>query len=172
MVVTVELYGRSPGGATTRPVSGNYSDVVEVPMPPEIAAMKDRKVEAYATSTDLPRKERDQLRRELIVLSNNILAESNGRASFAVSCLILVLVGAALGMLFKSGNFLTAFAVSFVPALVCITLIVAGQQMCHAVPFQFESKPNPLKMGLAFIWSGNVINFMIASVLMWRLARQ
>jgi lipopolysaccharide export LptBFGC system permease protein LptF len=172
MVVTVELYGRSPGGAATRPVSGNYSDVIEVPMPPEVVAMKDRKVEAYTTSTELPRKERDQLRRELIVLSNNILAESNGRASFAVSCLILVLVGAALGMLFKSGNFLTAFAVSFVPALVCITLIVAGQQMCHAVPFQFESKPNPLKMGLAFIWGGNVINFLIASVLMWRLARQ
>ena len=172
MVVTVELYGRSPGGATTRPVSGNYSDVIEVPMPPEILALKNRKVESYATSTELPRKDRDQLRRELIVLSNNILAESNGRASFAVSCLILVLVGAALGMLFKSGNFLTAFAISFVPALVCITLIVAGQQMCHAVPFQFESKPNPLKMGLAFIWSGNVINFLIASVLMWRLARQ
>ena len=172
MVVTVELYGRSPGGATTRPVSGNYSDVIEVPMPPEILALKNRKVESYATSTELPRKDRDQLRRELIVLSNNILAESNGRASFAVSCLILVLVGAALGMLFKSGNFLTAFAISFVPALVCITLIVAGQQMCHAVPFQFESKPNPLKMGLAFIWSGNVINFLIAAVLMWRLARQ
>ncbi|HEX8912014.1 MAG TPA: LptF/LptG family permease, partial [Humisphaera sp.] len=57
------------------------------------------------------------LRREDVVLKNNILAESNGRASFAVSCLILVLVGTALGMMFKSGNFLTAFAISFVPAL-------------------------------------------------------
>ncbi len=106
------------------------------------------------------------------MLSNNILAESNGRASFAVSCWILVLVGAALGMMFRSGNFLTAFAVSFVPALVCITLIIAGQQMCHAVPYQFETKANPLKVGLAFIWSGNVINFLIAAGLMWKLGRQ
>ncbi|MDB5294686.1 MAG: lipopolysaccharide transporter permease LptF [Phycisphaerales bacterium] len=172
MVVTVELYGRSPGGATTRPVSGNYSDVIEVPMPPEVLALSGGSAVAYARSATLPRKDRDQLRRELIVLSNNILAEANGRASFATSNLILVLVGAALGMMFKSGNFLTAFAISFVPALLCITLIVAGQQMCHAVPFQFETKANPLRAGVALIWSGNAINLVIAAVLMWRIQRQ
>ena len=37
------------------------------------------------------------------------------------------MVGAALGMMFKSGNFLSAFALSAVPALVCIALIVTGQ---------------------------------------------
>ncbi len=172
MVVTVELYGRSPGGASTRPVSGNYSDIIDVNMPLEIAALKNRTVDAYTTSTDLPRADRDRLRRELIVLNNNIWAETMGRLSFATSCLILVMVGATLGMMFRSGNFLTAFAVSFVPALICITLIVAGQQMCHAVPFQFETKTNPLKMGLALIWSGNVINLLIAGTLLWRIQRQ
>lgn len=172
MNVTVELMGRSPGGGTSRPVSGNYSSVIEVPMPPEILALKDRKVATYLGSTQVARGDKDRLRRELIVLVNNILAESNGRASFAVSCLILVLVGSALGMMFRSGNFLTAFAISFVPALVCITLIVAGQQTCHAVPFKIDSQPNPLKLGLTLIWSGNVINFAIATVLLWRLQRQ
>ena len=106
------------------------------------------------------------------MLKNNILAESNGRASFAVSCLILVLVGTALGMMFKSGNFLTAFAISFVPALICITLIVAGQQICHAVPDRIDTQANPLKVGIAFIWSGNAANFLIAVGLIWKLQRQ
>jgi lipopolysaccharide export LptBFGC system permease protein LptF len=130
------------------------------------------KLRAESDRRSQEEKDWDVLRRELVVLNNNILAESNARASFAVSCLILVLVGAALGMMFRSGNFLTAFAVSFVPALVCITLIVAGQQMCHAVPMRIDSQPNPLKYGIAFIWSGNVVNFAIAATLLWRLQRQ
>jgi len=171
IVVTIELYGRSPGAASTRPVSGNYSDLIEVKMPIEVAALRGRKVDAYATSEDLPRADRDRLRRELIVLNNNIWAETMGRLSFSTSCLILVMVGATLGMMFRSGNFLTAFAVSFIPALLCITLIVAGQQMCHSVPFQFETKTNPLKYGIALIWSGNLINLLIASFLLWRIQR-
>lgn len=170
--VTIELYGRSPGVASTRPVSGNYSDVIEVKMPLEVEGLKHRKLEAYTKSVDLPRADRDRLNRELVVLNNNIWAETMARASFSTSCLILVLVGATLGMMFRSGNFLTAFAVSFVPALVCITLIVAGQQMANTVPFQFESKPNPLKYGIALIWSGNVINFIIATALLWRIQRR
>lgn len=172
MVVTVELYGRSPGAASTRPVSGNYSDLIETAMPLEIEGLKYRKLDAYVDSKDIPQYDRNQLRRELIVLNNNILAEVNGRGSFAASCLILVMVGTALGMMFRSGNFLTAFAVSFVPALICITLIVAGQQMCHSVPFDFERKPNPLKYGLALIWAGNVANFVIAAALLWRIQRR
>ena len=172
MVVTIELYGRSPGAASTRPVSGNYSDVIEVKMPLEIEGLKHRKLNAYTHSEDLPRPDRDRLRRELVVLDNNIVAEAMGRLSFSTSCLILVMVGATLGMMFRSGNFLTAFAVSFVPALVCITLIVAGQQMCHSVPFQFETKPNPLKYGIGLIWSGNVINLIIATTLLWRIQRR
>ncbi|QOV87500.1 LptF/LptG family permease [Humisphaera borealis] len=172
IVVTIELYGRSPGAASTRPVSGNYSDVIEVRMPLEIQGLKHRKLNAYTHSEEIPRADRDRLRRELIVLNNNIWAEAMGRLSFSTSCLILVMVGATLGMMFRSGNFLTAFAVSFVPALLCITLIVAGQQMCHAVPFQFESKPNPLKYGIALIWTGNVVNLVIATTLLWRIQRR
>ena len=54
--------------------------------------------------------------------------------AFAISCLILVMVGCALGMMFRSGNFLTAFAVSFIPALLSITLIIAGQRTAETFP--------------------------------------
>ncbi len=75
-------------------------------------------------------------------------------------------------MMFRSGNFLTAFAVSFIPALLCITLIVAGQQTCRSVPWTDALKHNPLKFGVALIWSGNVMNALIACSLLLRLQRQ
>ena len=58
-------------------------------------------------------------------------------------------------MMFRSGNFLTAFALSVVPALICIALIVAGQHTCENVPWKLDNFQNPLNLGLALIWSGN-----------------
>ncbi len=174
MHVTVELMDRAPaaGSPSTRPISGNYSSVIEVPMPSDVKALAERKVGDYLSNKSVSKPDRDRLRRELVVLTNNIQAEFNGRLSFAASCWILVLVGSSLGMMFKSGNFLTAFAISFVPALICITLIVAGQQTCHAVPYQLDTKSNPLNLGIALIWSGNAINLVIAVSLLWKLQRQ
>jgi lipopolysaccharide export LptBFGC system permease protein LptF len=179
--VTVELMGRRPtqlttpppgSASSTRPIGANYPSTIEIAMPPKIRELGKRKVSDYLAKGTLPKPDKDRLNREWVILNNNILAEVNGRGSFAASCLILVMVGASLGMMFKSGNFLTAFAISFVPALICITLIVAGQQTCHAVPLVLEGKKNPLSLGLIFIWSGNVINLVIAVWLLWRLQRQ
>ena len=61
---------------------------------------------------------------------SKITAEIHGRASLSIACLVLVTVGCTLGMMFRSGNFLSAFSVSFVPALLSIALIVTGQQIC------------------------------------------
>ena len=93
-------------------------------------------------------------------------------ASFAVSCLILVMVGCTLGMIFRSGNFLTAFAVSFIPALMSITLIIAGQRTAGTIPTMI-SKCTATRFSSAWlIWCGNVINLCIAGVLMYRLHRK
>ena len=108
----------------------------------------------------------------MLYLGNAIHSEMHSRASFAVSCLILVIVGCALGMMFKSGNFLTAFAISVVPALLCIALIVTGANVSNSIPFKLENFHNPLNAGLALIWSGNVAVLLIAVALMWKLQRQ
>jgi hypothetical protein len=118
----------------------------------------------------------NHLRREQIVVNNDARAELQGRASFSVSCLILVLVGCALGMMFKSGNFLTAFAVSFAPALLCIALVVAGQQTADHIPARvgvnFMEHNSPLRLGVGLIWSGNAVVLALASALILRLRRR
>jgi lipopolysaccharide export system permease protein len=172
-LVTVELMGRRPAGGG-QAVSSNFSDTITVRLPEAVAKLKERKLSEYLDPKSglLSRAARSRLNRDTVVLNNNILSESHGRMSFAVSCFILVLVGCALGMMFRSGNFLTAFAVSFIPALLCITLIVSGQQTCQAVPWALDKAGNPLNIGIALIWSGNAVNLALATGLLWRLQRQ
>ena len=144
----------------------------KVPMPESLRNLDQRPLEYYRTPAAVGSGNQRALERQLIVLNNDIVSEMHARMAFALSCLILVLVGCSLGMMFRSGNFLTAFAVSFVPALLSITLIIAGQQTCGNIPWQRGPNwENPLGMGVALIWSGNVVNFVLASGLLWRLWR-
>jgi hypothetical protein len=84
-----------------------------------------------------------------------------------------VMVGCALGIMFRSGNFLTAFAVSVIPALLSIVLIVTGQHTCENIPYEIKSGfHNPLSIGLTLIWSGNLVVLVIATVLLTKLQRR
>jgi lipopolysaccharide export LptBFGC system permease protein LptF len=144
----------------------------KVPMPKDVQALEQRKLDYYESPAAAGSGNQNKLKRELIVLRNDLVSEMHARMAFALSCLILVLVGCALGMMFRSGNFLTAFAVSFIPALMTITLIIAGQQTCGNIPWnRGPNWVNPLNMGIALIWSGNAVNLAIASTLLWRLWR-
>lgn len=187
--VTIELIGRAPFGGG-KAVSGTYSDIITVPMPEPLAAMRRRQdLEFYLDHmppkdaagyaqlrqpfpTSMNRGEWERLSRETRVLTNGIVSETHGRLSFALSCFILVLVGCSLGMMFRSGNFLSGFAVSFIPALVCITLIVAGKQAADSVPWKFDPANSALRTGLILIWAGNAANLVLAVVLLWRLQRR
>jgi lipopolysaccharide export LptBFGC system permease protein LptF len=149
---------------------------LDVPSNTAIKKIANRGVDFYVR-IDPEKLDRQVIGREVLALSNQILAESNSRVSFAISCLVLVMMGCALGMMFRSGNFLSAFAISVVPALLTITLIVAGQRMSGNIPDQLKTDiakyvNSPLKMGLGLIWSGNVANFVLAVVLLGRLQRK
>jgi hypothetical protein len=144
----------------------------KVPIPQSLRNLETRPLGYYRSRAAEGAGNQKALERQLIVLNNDIVSEMHGRMAFALSCLILVLVGCSLGMMFRSGNFLTAFAISFVPALLSITLIIAGQQTCGNIPWnRGPGWENPLRMGVALIWSGNVANFALAGGLLWRLWR-
>ena len=182
MVATVDLFDLDlmrPGtgmgaSAAQRP---SWSRTIDVPMDAAISELRrTRNLRTMDADPGLPSQDAYFLRREQVVVNNDVRAELHGRASFAVSCLILVLVGSALGMMFRSGNFLNAFAVSFMPALLCITLVVAGKQTADHVPdvvdANFLLHNGPLNLGLALIWSGNVIVAALAVYLIARLSRR
>jgi lipopolysaccharide export LptBFGC system permease protein LptF len=154
----------------------SWPQTFDVPMPPDVRAIGSRGL-GYIDHLAEGSTERQLVGRILLVLSNQILAESHSRVSFAISCLVLVMVGCALGLMFRSGNFLSAFAVSFIPALVTITLIVAGQRVSGSIPESLKVDiahyvNTPLQLGLALIWAGNCVNFVLAVVLLGRLQKK
>lgn len=117
--------------------------------------------------------DRMALQREWYKIRNAIHSEMHARASFAVSCLILVIVGCFLGMMFRSGNFLSAFALSVMPALLCIALIVAGQHTACNIPYKIEPDfRDPLNLGILLIWSGNVVALALAIIFGVRMQKQ
>jgi lipopolysaccharide export LptBFGC system permease protein LptF len=182
IVVSVELNDvalRTPDtGLGAEPAqTKTWERNIDVPMDEAIKELRQtRTLTAYAGDPKLDAYDANFLRREQVVVNNAVRGELHSRASFAVSCLILVLVGSALGMMFKSGNFLTAFAVSFAPALLCITLVVAGQQTADHIPDlispKFLLRNHPLQLGIALIWSGNAIVLAMATALIVRLRRR
>lgn len=173
MAVNIELYSAVVRTGSQANDRASFAQGVTVPMPPEVLKYKDKTLAEYAADPNLSPIDANRLLREQVCVSNAVRDELHSRASFAVSCMILVIVGCALGMMFKSGNFLSAFAVSFLPALLCITLIVAGQQTADHVPAQvLPHFNNPLGMGLCLIWSGNVIVLLLAVVLGLKLQRR
>jgi lipopolysaccharide export LptBFGC system permease protein LptF len=186
--VDVELFNvelQTQNGVKTP--RGSFSRRFSVPMPQSIRAIGYKRlfnflgdpVEAPGAAPqsidrwEVPWILNYNLRHEQLRANNGARSELHGRASFALSCLSLVLIGCALGVMFRSGNFLNAFAASFIPALLCLTLIVSGQQTATHVPFTNTAAfKDPLATSLVFIWSGNVIVLFAAIYLTYRLQRR
>jgi lipopolysaccharide export LptBFGC system permease protein LptF len=143
------------------------------PMPDEVRAVEKKTVKDFQNDPGITESDAIWLHHEQIAVNNSARSELHGRASFAVSCLILVMIGCGLGTVFRSGNVLNAFSVSFVPALLSITLIFCGQQAATHVPFDMgASFHDPLVTGLAFIWGGNVVVLGAAVWLTMRLQQR
>jgi len=82
------------------------------------------------------------------------------RMSFSVSVLVLVILGAALGIIFRGSHVLTAFGISFVPLLLVIVTIVMGKQLAY--------NPAIGWLGLVVMWSGIAV---VAILDGWTLTR-
>jgi lipopolysaccharide export LptBFGC system permease protein LptF len=104
----------------------------------------------------------ENVRKRCLNLTAKIKAELHSRLAFGVSCVVLTMLGAALGILFRSGHLLTAFGVSFVPAAMCLTTIFTGQHI---------TEDGSVAAGLAFLWSGIVVVALINIVLYKKLMK-
>ncbi|MEK6675166.1 MAG: LptF/LptG family permease [Planctomycetota bacterium] len=82
------------------------------------------------------------------------------RCAFSLAVVVLVVLGATLGLVFRGGNVLTAFGISFLPLVVVILTIVAGKQITqHA---------HTHVIGLSILWSGTAL---VGLLNVWTLVR-
>ena len=78
-------------------------------------------------------------------IRNEIKAELNGRIAFSLSCFLLVALGAALGLISRGGQFVSAFAVGALPGMAVVIAIFVGRNMA-------EGTKSTGNWGLALIW--------------------
>ena len=88
-----------------------------------------------------------KLKDECTELDTDIRVELHSRLAFGVGCVVLVLLGAALGILFRSSHLLTAFGISFIPAAMCLITIFTGKHIAEA------NSTHPVG-GIVFLWTG------------------
>lgn len=102
-------------------------------------------------------------------IHNDILAEINSRLSYGLSCFLMVAIGAALGLIFRGGQIITAFSICVVPAVIAIIMIYMGKQMITSLKVQDKYGLLP---GLACMWGGNLVLLIGGIVIYWRMARR
>ena len=74
----------------------------------------------------------------------------HGRVAFSISCVLLVMLGGALGLIFRGGQVIVAFATTVAPASAVFVTIIMGKKMV-------QNPDAPMAMGLGAIWSGIVL---------------
>ena len=79
-----------------------------------------------------------------------IVAEMHGRISYGASCFLLVALGAALGILFRGGQVISAFAISVIPATLAIVMVLMGKELV-------VNPGVPVYAGLLAIWAGDLL---------------
>lgn len=88
-----------------------------------------------------------KLRGDIVNMQRQIIAEIHGRLAYGIGCFLLVVLGAALGLVFRGGQILSAFAISCIPAMILVVTTIMGKQMIT----------NPgvvMNYGLGALWGG------------------
>ena len=176
-LVTIEL----PDGAEVRTLSEGAGDaqhrqswsVGQLPVPDHLV-QKARAVpldEICSRAEELTgdRKFMDVMTRQLngVIekLTRKVKAEINVRLAYSLSCLLMVAMGAALGLVLRGGQIVSAFAISVIPAALVIALMLTGKEMAR----------NPavsVSLGLAVIWGGVLLLLAVDAAVYFGLSRR
>jgi len=97
-------------------------------------------------------------------LFQQIGSELHSRGSFSLSCLTLVMLGAALGIMLRGKNPLAVFVIGFVPAVFLVLLITAGRELA-------EGDAKNVSAGIALIWAGNAVLLALVAGVYAKLLR-
>jgi lipopolysaccharide export LptBFGC system permease protein LptF len=104
--------------------------------------------------------------RQIPVHRARVIAEINMRAAYGLSCFGMVAMGAALGLLFRGGQIISAFALTMVPSALVLCLAVAGKEMIRNP--KVGTTAAGMTTGLSVMWSGPIA-LMLACVVVYAL---
>jgi lipopolysaccharide export LptBFGC system permease protein LptF len=91
------------------------------------------------------------------------VAEIHGRTAYSASVLVLLVLGAGLGIIFRGGHFVSAFGLSFIPLLVVVVMIMTGKQLTTS---------GAVNIGIGVIWLGVAITMLANIVVLGKFLKR
>ena len=166
----VQIVGpANSGGPQNRP----QVDLDPFPLPDaaakEAESLSDRYLsDAKARSELAPgpwvRKLHGDFRNRLEQARRKIAALIHSRLAFSASVLVLVILGAALSIIFRGAHVLIAFGISFVPSIFVIVTIIMGRQLAN--------NAGTAVAGILVMWGGIVLVGALNAVTLTRFVRR
>lgn len=104
------------------------------------------------------------LLRKIESTTNEISSEIHSRLVLGLGCTTLILIGIALGIIFRGGHLLSAFGASSIPAAGLIVFIMAGKDLT-------KNPAVPATAGITVMWSGLIVLSVMAIVIYRRLLK-
>ncbi len=101
---------------------------------------------------------------DLINLKHEIVGIIHSRLAFSASALVTLLMAAALGIIFRGGQLLTAFVISFMPGLLVVVMNIMGRQLVE--------KTGTHVLGIVVIWAGIGLLALADGVVLTRYLRR
>ncbi len=105
-----------------------------------------------------------ELQYEITQTLAQIGAETHSRLVFGLGCITLIMIGIGLGIVFKDGHLLTAFAASALPALALVTCIMMGKNITN-------NPQSTVLSGVMLMWAGLIVLTLLALELYRRLLK-
>lgn len=166
--VRVVLYGASDARSAEPNRSGGRIQLGPYPVDRSfLQSMAERPVESLMTGSgagEPVQRARDAVEESRAMTLRTVATVVHQRMSFSVSVLVLVLLAAALGIIRRGGHLLTAFGISFIPALGVIVAIVMGKQLAE--------KAGTHVVGISLMWSGIALVILLDVIVLWKVLRR
>ncbi|HPD31515.1 MAG TPA: LptF/LptG family permease [Phycisphaerae bacterium] len=97
---------------------------------------------------------------------HQIIGSLHSRLGLCASALVTIILAAALGIIFRNGQFLTAFAISFLPALAIVAMNMLGRRQAESID------PHLHVLGVGIIWAGILLLALVDLVVLKRYLRR
>lgn len=154
-----------------QPVGFDSLDLAPVRMPQEViqreAAVSDALILDVSRPLHLgPQVDfaREGLRRERTYLKYRIIGILHSRTALSLSVFVVVIFGAALGIVLRGGHVMTAFGISFAPSLFIIATIAMGRHVAE--------NEATAAAGLTIIWGALAVMLLADALTLWKLVRR
>jgi len=109
---------------------------------------------------------------QVVRLRRDIISELHTRAAFSISCLLMVMLGGALGLIFRGGQFVSALVTAIAPAVAVIVTILMGKKIAQNPDVMSGNPDASIAIGISVIWGGIAFLAVATGLIYWRVSKK